>query len=221
MNLVTTNKTMSSREIADLTGKRHDNVMQDVRKMLLELYPAGAPDFSGTYKTEQGNNYQVFHLPKRECLILVSGYSISLRAKIIDRWQELEAINQPSAIPQTFAAALQLAADQAKLIEAAKPKIEYHDTVLKSKTGLTTTEIASEKNMSAIAMNRLLAAKGIQRRIGGRWVLTVKYMGKGYTIERTSLDPTGESRHAMLWTEAGRKFIHSVIEANGVTHEMV
>lgn len=30
--------TMTSREIAELTGKRHDNVMSDIRKMLTELH---------------------------------------------------------------------------------------------------------------------------------------------------------------------------------------
>ena len=46
--------TMSSREIATLCDKRHDNVMADIRKMLdeLDIY---APDFSGTFITEQGN----------------------------------------------------------------------------------------------------------------------------------------------------------------------
>lgn len=29
---------MNSREIAELTGKRHDNVMRDIRSMLVELY---------------------------------------------------------------------------------------------------------------------------------------------------------------------------------------
>jgi phage regulator Rha-like protein len=78
---------MSSREIAELTGKRHDNVMADIRKMLIEL-DCYAPEFSGTYQTDQGNEYKCFNLPKRECLILVSGYDVQLRARIIDRWQD-------------------------------------------------------------------------------------------------------------------------------------
>ena len=81
--------TMSSREIATLCDKRHDNVMADIRKMLNEL-GLYAPDFSGTYTTEQGNQYECFNLPKRECLILVSGYNVKICIKIIVRWQQLE-----------------------------------------------------------------------------------------------------------------------------------
>ncbi len=81
--------TMSSRVIAELTGKRHDNVLADIRKMLNEL-GINATDFSGTYKTGKNNSYEVFNLPKRETLILIGGYSVKLRTAIIDRWQELE-----------------------------------------------------------------------------------------------------------------------------------
>jgi hypothetical protein len=90
--------TMSSREIADLCDKRHDHVMTDIRKMLDEL-GLHAPEFSGRYRTDRGNEYECFNLPKRETLILVSGYRIDLRAKIIDRWQELEEGHSAKAAP--------------------------------------------------------------------------------------------------------------------------
>ena len=81
---------MSSLEIAELTGKEHRNVMSDIRKMLDELN-IDAAMFSATYKAGRNNTYECFNLPKRETLILVSGYSVSMRASIIDRWQELES----------------------------------------------------------------------------------------------------------------------------------
>lgn len=93
--------TMSSREIAALTGKRHDNVVSDIRKMLSELV-LGTPEFLGVYEAENGQQYECFNLPKRESLILISGYSIELRARIIDRWQELEAQQGPK-LPTTMA----------------------------------------------------------------------------------------------------------------------
>lgn len=84
--------TMSSIEIAELTGKAHKNVMADIRTMIdgLKTQPINALSFEGIYRDERNREQKCYRLPKRECLILVSGYSIELRAKIIDRWMELE-----------------------------------------------------------------------------------------------------------------------------------
>ncbi len=91
MQTLNTVVTMSSREIAELTGKRHDHVMRDIRNMIIELCgEEGLPTFGGSYINSQNKEQPCFNLPKRETLILVSGYSIELRARIIDRWQELE-----------------------------------------------------------------------------------------------------------------------------------
>jgi len=79
--------TMSSREIAELTGKQHDNVRRDIKNLADEL------SLTFEEKSEPsagGRPMKVFLLPKRECLILVSGYNVELRARIIDRWMELE-----------------------------------------------------------------------------------------------------------------------------------
>lgn len=87
-----TNKpvTMSSREIAELTGKRHDNVVRDIRNMLEELYGKGG--------------------------LLLTGYSIPLRAKVIDRLHELEEQAKGAAfrVPQSLPEALRLAAELAE-----------------------------------------------------------------------------------------------------------
>ena len=80
---------MSSLEIAELTGKDHAKVLIDIRKMLDELGILTS-DFS-TVRKVRGKEYDVFNLPKRETIILVSGYSVAMRAAIVDRWQELES----------------------------------------------------------------------------------------------------------------------------------
>jgi len=83
---------MSSVEIAGLVEKRHDHVMRDIRNMLVELHgEEGVPKFGDTYTNPQNKqSYPIYNLPKRETFILVSGYNIKLRAKIVDRWEELE-----------------------------------------------------------------------------------------------------------------------------------
>ena len=86
-DLAATTSTMSSREIAELTGKDHKHVLTDVRNMCESLKIQSA-EFSAQYKDSTGRTLPCFNLPKRETLILVSGYNVELRAKIIDRWQE-------------------------------------------------------------------------------------------------------------------------------------
>ncbi|WP_375677054.1 MULTISPECIES: phage antirepressor KilAC domain-containing protein [unclassified Bartonella] len=82
-------QTMSSIEIAEVCSKQHKNVMRDIKQIFNEL-KFEPVDFIGTYVDAKGESRPCYNLPKRECLILVSGYSTALRAKIIDRWQELE-----------------------------------------------------------------------------------------------------------------------------------
>ncbi|MDH0023892.1 Rha family transcriptional regulator [Pseudomonas monteilii] len=80
---------MSSREIASLTGKRHDNVKRDVLAMLKDL-KVDPLTFEDIY-LDGRNREQVQYLLDREhtdCLL--TGYSPALRMKVIRRWRELE-----------------------------------------------------------------------------------------------------------------------------------
>jgi phage regulator Rha-like protein len=80
---------MTSREIAEYTGKRHDHVLADIRTMLEQLEMT-SPEFSGHLPDAYGRPQHVFILPKDLTLTLVSGYSVPMRHAIIKRWQALE-----------------------------------------------------------------------------------------------------------------------------------
>ncbi|HEJ7969403.1 TPA: Rha family transcriptional regulator [Serratia marcescens] len=81
--------TMSSREIAALTGKQHKHVLDDCRKMF-EALKIQSAEFSADYRDERGRKYQEFLLDQDLTMTLVMGYSIPLRHKVAKRWRELE-----------------------------------------------------------------------------------------------------------------------------------
>lgn len=91
MELISNNKiTMSTLEIAELTGKEHSHVKRDCDNMFKELGLEGV-QFRAPLKMKSGQTAQVFNLDKRLTEILVTGYSIKLRAAVIDRLHQLEA----------------------------------------------------------------------------------------------------------------------------------
>lgn len=124
------NPTMSSLEIAKLTGKQHKDVLETIKKTLkeAEIEPA---EFSAAYKAGNGQMQPCFNLPRRECDLIIAGYSVKYRLAIIDRWQELEN-QQAQKLPQTYSAALRQLADETEAKERAllqishdQPKVEF------------------------------------------------------------------------------------------------
>ena len=137
--------TMSSREIAELTGKEHKNVIRDIRAMLDSLAEGDGSVLSHVAETKDARGYTAeIALPKDLTLTLVAGYNVKLRKRIIDRWLELEAQQSSPvpAIPQTLPEALRLAADLAEqkakadaALAIAAPKVEGFDRIANA-TGL-------------------------------------------------------------------------------------
>lgn len=66
-------KAFDDMEIHKRTGKKHKHVMRDIRSMLEE--PGGGSKFGSSYRNSQNKEQPCFNLPKRECLVLISGYA--------------------------------------------------------------------------------------------------------------------------------------------------
>jgi len=117
-------KTITSREIAEITGKRHADTMEAIRVMEQAWVKIGQRNFTLTYYTDQWNRQQPqYQLNKTECLYIATKFNDEARAKLILRWEELERQNNAQSIPQSLPEALRLAADLAERVETQNKKL--------------------------------------------------------------------------------------------------
>lgn len=144
-------------------------------------------------------------------------------------------------LPQTFAQALRLSAEQQERIEAQQktiqesakeivalsnkvtemqPKVSYYDKILASKATLTVTQVAQDYGMSAKAFNILLRNFGIQRKVNGQWILYAQYLQNGYvhskSIDITRHDGRHETKSNTEWLQKGRLFLYEELKRHDV-----
>lgn len=99
--------TMSSRDIAALTGKQHSNVIRDIRAMIDAI--GGESELNHLREEKDARGYTAcFHLDRYHTEVLVTGYDVKRRAAVIKRWHDLESgaakpIAQEANVPATMA----------------------------------------------------------------------------------------------------------------------
>lgn len=199
--------TMSSREIAELTGKEHRNVRRDIENMAKELllsFEQKVLDSTG------GRPSVVYLLQRREVEILLTGYSIPLRAKVIDRLHELEQAQRPFALPRNFSEALRLAAEleeQKEALrlqnEAMKPAAEVGAAVGK-RTNITVPDFAKKlKGVNTQQVQNWLAAQGVLYKDStGKWCVYARYRDVEFAMAYDGL-----GRSSVIALEKGQQRI--------------
>ena len=212
-------QTMSSLEIAKLTGKPHNDVMKAIRAMESGWEKVSQGKFSlSSRKVQQPNGgvreYPCYELTKTECLYVATKFNDEARAKLVIRWEELEKQARTSMIalpnfedPAEAAMAWAKEYKEKKVLSIENKRLEdenvmlaaenqelkhdknYLDLIMRSKALLTISQIAQDYGMSGKAMNKQLAQMGIQYSINGQWILYAKYKDCGYVSSR-SIDIT-------------------------------
>ena len=216
--------TMSSQEIANLTGKEKKTVHRDIKAMCEQIYYAGV---GGTdlyhesnggvdVETDSRGRSHLVHLDRKHSDCLLTGYSAKARMKVIIRWHELENINKQSQpqIPTNFAEALQLAADQAKQLELAAPKVAFVDNFVERESLQNATQVAqSLKLRSANALNKILDEIGgvYSGAVKRSRVFTVKFINDGYG----DLKQTAAGYPQSLFTAKGIVYLNELLTSEG------
>ena len=215
---------MTSLEIAEVTGKRHDAVLRDIRNLLSQ--GVDAHNFVETSYIDKSNRQQkCFSLTKKGCLILASGYDALLREKIINRWEELETgkaepkFAQQSPSQPKLSDKIQAAKFLAKFLnlnDASKLQIAKTiadplglptpDYVMDEKTVHAAKDLLLAHNvkMSSAEFNKILVSKGIVERMtrpgkGGKthsWVVIPEKFEK---FGQNARNPHAHNQTQALW----------------------
>jgi len=223
---------ITSLQIAEITGKHHFIVMRDIRNIIKDLDNQGLiHQYSFVlvnYIDDGGKPRPMYNLSDTGALTLASGYDAGLRYKISERLKKLELERKMTTpafavpTPRELAYMIIRLEDEKEQLQnelmIAAPKVEYTDKVLTSVSGIRTTQIAKELGMSAQKLNQSLKTYGVQYKSNNQWVLTAKYQNLNFTESITVpvVNKTGQiiTTHLTVWTEEGRRFIHSLFNGN-------
>ncbi|MDD5227807.1 MAG: phage regulatory protein/antirepressor Ant [Methylococcales bacterium] len=173
-----TTKTMLSTEIAALTSKKHSHVMRDIEVIIEQLKTCPNLDTSiqaMNYKDSYGRNQKCYQLDYESTLVVLTGYDVVARTKVIKRWQELEqqtikpmqVLNDPAAMRGFLTYSEKVIALESKVAEQA-PKIEALARLSESDGSLCFTDAAKTLNIQPKKLFQWLQEnQWIYRRAGG------------------------------------------------------
>ena len=214
-------QTMTSLEIAELTGKQHKNVMQAIRNMEPAWEKVQGLKFQllqKTYDLPNGGKKMVpyYSLTKTECLYIATKFNDEARARLVLRWEELERdvrckmedVRCDAADAQLIAHPQTVLAMADRIIGSALSELnaDAEDT-------LTATQVAKTFNMTVFDFNAVLRDMGIQYRRGGRWNISDDLAGRDLVRLRThvsySLKGVKKVRTYMTWTLDGLRYLNA------------
>lgn len=166
--------TMSSVEIAALCEKRHDHVMRDIKTMLVAL-DCDLPNFGGIYRDDRNREQRCYHLPRDLTMTLVTGYSIPLRKKVIDRLDELEryrnspqaALNDPAQLRHLLLENVEKVLSLEAALSEAQPLVASYEHLTRADGTMCITDAAKTLDMRPKDLFSFLQSeKWIYRRAG-------------------------------------------------------
>jgi phage regulator Rha-like protein len=169
---------MSSQEIADLVGKRHDNVKRTI-ETLVERGTIQLPQFEEV-KNHLGQSVTVYQICKRDSFVVVAQLSPEFTAALVDRWQELEGqVAQPQQLSTIEILQIAMESEKARLMLTAQ--VEQQATKIHSlenlfKEGMTHTQFCKGLNgVNVMQVGKYLEARswlynesksGLRHRVG-------------------------------------------------------
>lgn len=196
--------TMTSKEMAALTEKRHDNVKRTI-ETLASQGVISQPQIEDGPKAANGVIEKHYLVGKRDSYIIVAQLSPEFTARLVDRWQALEAKQAaPANLSRMDILKLAMESEQGRLeaesrLAIAAPKAAALDLLAASEDAVTVREAAKLLGIKVERLTTWMHAHGWVYRLNGRWVAYQQHIANGRLEfkEANYSDPgTGQMVHA-------------------------
>jgi phage regulator Rha-like protein len=203
---------MTSHEIAELTGKPHNDVLKAIRKMEQAWLKVNGGNFSLVeYMDSKGEFRPCYSLSKTECLYIATKFNDEARAKLVIRWQQLEQERMMQQGVRKLLITDQDVMHEAEMI-IGRTLVSFNQN---ADGCITASEIAKAIGMEVKDLNSFLTDKKIQRWMRGQYRLTPEYEGLGLAQDRLfiyySKDGKQKERTYLVWTQKGAEMIDKMI----------
>ena len=205
--------TMSSREIADLTGKRHDNVKSDIRAMLDQL-GVDVLKVQGIYFDSMNRQQTEYHLDRDLTDCLLTGYSAKARLAVIKRWRELEHgnalpnFNDPVAAARAWADEVEHKLRAEAALEKTKPAVEFVERYVSADSGNKGfRQVAKLLKANEREFREFLSDQGVMYKLGGEWMPYQKHTDAGRFVVKTGVAENEHSYNNAKFTPKGVNWI--------------
>ena len=213
--------TMTSREIADLVDSRHDSVKRTIERLVAQGVIASPPlvDFKNINNVA-GQEY-VFsgEQGKRDSIIVVAQLSPEFTARLVDRWQELEAAQaKPAELSRMDILKLAMESEQARIeaekqLALAAPKVEFVDKYVQATGLFTFREVAKLLKANEARFREFLIDSKVMYYLGkkltayknhedaGRFAVKTDTAKNGHDYRQTFFTPKGVHWVAGKWNK--------------------
>ena len=205
------NQHMTSLEIAEVTGKPHNDVLKAIRKMEPAWRKVNGGNFSLVeYRDKKGELRPCYSLTKTECLYIATKFNDEARAKLVVRWEELEKAD------------VRRKRSEVRCLPEPKEILRLADEIIgeglrlvnePAEDTLTATQVAKTFNMTVFDFNHVLSDMGIQYRRHGHWNISDDLADRDLVRLRThvsySLKGEKKVRVYMTWTLNGLRFLNA------------
>jgi phage antirepressor YoqD-like protein len=210
--------TMSSREIAELVESRHDSVKRTMETLAGKALISFSQSVETSHEGAGARPVDVYIVGKRDSYIIVAQLSPEFTARLVDRWQELEAAAAPVITLPDFAnpaAAARAWADEVEAkqalqleLAAAAPAVEFVERYVDSAGTKGFRQVCKLLGANENVFRTFLIEKKIMYRLGNEWTPFAQHLDAGrFVVKAGTSESSGHAFNSAKFTARGVQWV--------------